>query len=454
MRLLGFNITRARKKALQTVGTSQGGWWPIIGEPFAGAWQTGSETNPETVLTYSALYSCVTLIASDIAKMRPRLIKMDSSGVWTEAESPAFSPFLREPNHYQNRITFVQWWLISKLLHGNTYALKRRDERGVTVAAYPMDPTRVSVLMAPDGSVFYELRTGDLATLADVGQTITVPAREVMHDVMVPLFHPLIGVTPIYACGLSAWQGIKIQGTSTKFFQNGSQPGGVLSAPGTIAQATADRLKAYWETNFSGDNAGKVAVLGDGLKYEAMSVKPVDAQLIEQLEWTGKDVCSAYHVPPYMVGVGSEPTYANAEIRTQQYYSQCLQILIESLEACLRKGLELPTYYDIDFDLDDLLRMDSATKMKVAADGVGGAIFTPNEARQKFGLRPVPGGNTPYMQQQMYSLEALNRRDQAPPTPEPSPGPPVTPDHGQGAEDEARAITTWQIKAAALGLVA
>ena len=50
----------------------------------------------------------------------------------------------------------------------------------------------------------------------------------------------------------------------------------MLTAPGAIADATAARLKTYWDTNFSGDNTGKVAVLGDGLKYEAMSVNAVE----------------------------------------------------------------------------------------------------------------------------------------------------------------------------------
>ncbi|HUU83304.1 MAG TPA: phage portal protein [Phycisphaerae bacterium] len=435
MQIFGFTIqrTKALPPQLQLVDQSRGGWWPIIREPYTGAWQTGAEQSADTVLTYSALYGCVTLIASDVAKCRPKLVRLDEDGIWSETSSTAFSPVIRKPNHFQNRIQFYQWWMSSKLLHGNTYVLKRRDARGVVVALHILDPTRVTVLVSPDGSVFYQLAVDNLAGL---GETVTVPAREMIHDVMTPLFHPLIGVTPIYACGMAAYQGIKIQTNSTKFFAQGSQPGGILVAPGAISDTTAQALKLYWETNFSGDNIGKVAVLGDGLKYEPMTVKAVDAQLIEQLKWTGLDVCTAFHVPAYMVGVGSQPTYANAEPLNQQYYSQCLQVHFESLELALDEGLELPAPYGTEFDLEDLIRMDGANKMKMATDGVGGGVLTVNEARAKFDLRPVAGGTTPYLQQQYYSLEALNRRDLAAAAP-PTPAVPEPPDPDEPDADDA-----------------
>jgi HK97 family phage portal protein len=417
-------------RQMQMVDQSRGGWWPIVREPTTGAWQANASQSADTVLTYSALYACVSLIASDVGKCRLKLVQQDNDGIWSETDSAAFSPVIRRPNHYQNRIQFYTWWITSKLLHGNAYALKRRDARGVVTALYLLDPTRVTVLVAPDGSVFYQLAVDNLA---DLGETVTVPAREIIHDVMVPLFHPLIGVTPIYACGMAAYQGLKIQTNSTKFFANGSQPGGVLTAPGAIGDETATRLKTYWDTNFSGDNVGKVAVLGDGLKYEAMTITAVDAQLIEQLKWTGLDVCSAMHVPPHKISVGPAPPYNQVEALNQDYYSQCLQIHFESIELLLDEGLELPKVngqpYGTEFDLDDLIRMDSSSKMKMATDGVGGGVFTPNEARAKFDKKPVAGGDTPYLQQQYFSLEALNKRDTAAPPPltKPDIAPPVVP---------------------------
>lgn len=106
------------------------------------------------------------------------------------------------------------------------------------------------------------------------------------------------------AAGLAAEQALAIQQGSNKFFQNGSRPGGILTAPGTITADTADRLKSHWQDNFTGDKAGKVAVLGDGLRYEPLSVSAIDSQLIEQLNYTAQDVCRAFSVPAWKIGAG------------------------------------------------------------------------------------------------------------------------------------------------------
>src|SRR6185503_14293108 len=128
-----------------------------------------------------------------------------------------------------------------------------------------------------DGSVFYQLNADNVANIQTM---IVVPANEIIHDRMYPLHHPLMGVSPIYACGVAAMQGVAIQANSEKFFKNMSRPSGVLTAPGSISNDVASRLKENWESNFSGDKIGRVAVLGDGLKYEQMTVTAHDAQLI------------------------------------------------------------------------------------------------------------------------------------------------------------------------------
>src|SRR6266576_7305954 len=79
--------------ALQSV-SDRGGWFPIINEPFTGAWQRNLSERRESVLAFGAVYAVVTLIASDIGKIRLRLVQQDSNGIWEETTSPAFSPVL------------------------------------------------------------------------------------------------------------------------------------------------------------------------------------------------------------------------------------------------------------------------------------------------------------------------------------------------------------------------
>jgi HK97 family phage portal protein len=416
MKIFGWELRSpiTREKAVQPIGlnsvlANRGGWLPIIRESFAGAFQTNVTIDRNLVLTHFAVFSCMTLIASDIAKLRLRLVQKDEDGIWSEVDNPAYSPVLRKPNSIQTRIQFWESWLLAKLSNGNAYVLKGRDARGVVTTLHVLDPSRVQVLISADGEVFYQLASDNVTGLQ---QQVTVPAREIIHDRMNCLFHPLVGLSPVTAAGLAATQGLNIQRDATLFFGNRSLPGGILTAPAAISNDTAQRLKEQWEANFGGENAGKVAVLGDGLKFEAMRVTATDAQLVEQLRWTAEVVCSVFHVPMYKIGLGAMPTYNNIQALNVEYYSQALQVLIEAAELAMDEGLRTGEQLGTEFDISDLLRMDEMTQITVAKEGVGAGVFKPNEARRRMNLKPVEGGDTPYLQQQNYSLAALNKRDQ------------------------------------------
>jgi HK97 family phage portal protein len=262
------------------------------------------------------------------------------------------------------------------------------------------------------------------------------------------IYHPLVGVSPLFASGLAASQGLSIQNDSKSFWSNGANPGGILTAPGSIDNETAERLKTYWEANYTGDKAGRVAVVGDGLKYEPMRMSSVDAQLIEQLKWTAEVVCSTFHVPAYKIGVGPMPTHDNIDALTQDYYSQCLQTHIENMELSLDEGLSVPDGYRTQLDLDALFRMDTERKTRTLGEGVKGSIMAPNEARKKLNLPPLEGGDSVYLQQQNYSLEALAQRDAtnplavvAPPAlPAPTPEPEPEPEDDDDIEDQSRML--------------
>jgi HK97 family phage portal protein len=424
MHIFGLTITRRTKAAVPPMGLTSAwdarvgsaGWAGLIRESFPGAWQRNITASTQDVMSHSTAWSCVTLIASDIGKLRILLQEEDTNGITEEVSNPAYSPVLRKPNHYQNRIKFLETWIVSKLTRGNTYVLKERDKRGVVSSLYVLDPARVKVLVASGGRCVLRAR----ARSAEWTDGIRGRAGERDHPRLngAAVSPALWGVADLRGVSRAVLQGLTIQDNSERLFENGSQPGGILTSPFEIGPQKAKEMQDAWDAQFGGSqNVGKVAVLGGGLKFEQMAVTAVDAQLIDQLKWGDERICSVFHVPPYMVGVGPAPTYNNIEALNQQYYAQCLQALIESVELCLNEGLELNDPFGVELDLDGLLRMDSATKMKVATDGVKGGIYTPNEGRKMHNKPPMEGGDTVYLQQQDYSIEALNRRDQSAPAP-------------------------------------
>lgn len=429
--------TYRRVMALSSVDTmGSGGWFSIVREAWGGAWQANVAIDaPKNILAFSAVYSCVTIIASDIAKLRIKLMEEGDDRIYREVDRA--SPFLvvlKKPNSYQTWLQFAMQWIAQKLMHGNVYVLKVREStRRIVKELYVLDSTRVRTLVSDDGDVFYQLSAD---YLSGVAEATPVPAREIIHDRMPCLFHPLVGVTPIYACGMSATMGNKIQANSARFFKNMSRPSGHLTAPGKIDPATAAQMKKDFDENYGGDNIGRVMVTGSGLEYKPFtSVNAADAQLIEQLKWTVEDVARAFHMPLFKLG-GQVPAGSTVEALNLMYYQDCLQSLIESFEASLDEGLELPDTLCTEFDLDGLLRMDLLALIKAEAEAVKGGIKSPDESRKRLNLPPVPGGDTPYLQQQNYSLGALAKRDAkadpfATTTPAPQGPPPNAPTPAQ-----------------------
>jgi HK97 family phage portal protein len=424
VQILGYELSFRKALPLRPLSSGRDGWWPIIREPYTGAWQANDELRTDSVLTHPAVFRCVSLIATDIGKCRLRLVAIDDDGIWTETTSPAFSPVLRNPNRYQTPPQFVEAWITSKLLWGNTYVYKEREGRGLVRALYVLDPARVTPLVGPDGSVYYELKVNELAGLtADEGGRLVVPAAEIIHDRWNCLFHPLVGIPPLYACGGAAVQGLKMQEHSTAFFANGSQPAGLILVPGAISEEQVSRLKTQWQTAHGGLNRGGTGLLTHGMTYQGIGQSAVDAQLTEQLGWSAKTIAGTFGVPVSMIDSSQQPPYANSEASTLQYRSQCLQTLMTGLETCLDAGLELPPPYGTEFDIDDLVWMDTATKTNAAHEAIGCGAMAPNEARAKyFGLGPVAGGETPYLQQQYIPLRAAAEPKPTPPPP-PAPAP-------------------------------
>lgn len=404
----GLFVPQSTKALLSGVDDSRG--WRVLYdyETSMTAWQKDLVIDRDGVLANWAVFACMTLIAGDIGKCS--LVEVIREGqIWARSTKP-LPPVIARPNSWQTRQQFMETWLLSKLSWGNTYVLKQRDRTGRVVGLYILDPSRVIPLVSDLGDVFYQLMRDDLSRLPQ--DLPAVPASEILHDRFNCLYHPLVGLSPIVASGLAATKGLKIEVNSAKFFENMSRPSGTLTAPGAISTETANRLKTAWEANYTGDKMGKTAVLGDGLKYEAIGVNATDSQVVEQLKATAEQICSTFHVPSFKIGAGTIPAGQKVEDLNQIYYADCLHALMDAVQTLLTGcvGYDNETR-GVRFDLDDLLKMDAQSQINVIKAGVDAAVMSANEGRAKLNLPPVAGGETPLSQQQYYSLAALAERD-------------------------------------------
>lgn len=411
MRLFGRDLFAKAVPPTSTTAVYSPGstWLGVVRESFTGAWQRNITCETMTnVLAFSAVYTCVSLISDDISKLRIKLMRQVKPELWEEVtKNSPYLAVLKKPNRYQTRIQFLSQWMTSKLLHGNTYIYLER-EKGVVVGEYILDPRLVTPKVANDGSVWYELRKDYLSRGEE--ESTTVPAEDIIHDRMMTLWHPLVGVSPIYAAGASATQGIRIQANSARFFENMSRPSVHLSAPGRLTDESLARLKKQIEDGFSAGNLGRALVTGEGMKLDVMTIPPADAQMIEQQKWTVEDVGRSFKMPLHKLGMG-QPAVGNVASLNQDYYSQCLQTHIEAIELLEDEALGLPPQgLGVELDLDGLLRMDPSARAERASKLVTAGVWAPDEARLVENLPPVAGGGTPYLQMQNFALSDLAKR--------------------------------------------
>lgn len=401
-----------------------------IGEPYAGAWQLNDELTADDGLSYPVVFACVTRIADDISKVPLRVERRDSNGIYQIDRNNEFTRLLKRPNDYQDRQKFLAQWEASIQSRGNAYIFMGRDAGAVT-SLHVLNPDLVMPLVTPSGGVYYQLQQDNITGIKDER---IVPASEIIHDRINCLFHPLVGLSPLYAAALNVWLGKKSLEQQQQLFANGATPGGVLIFPGNLKEETAKRIQDTWNSQYSGDNAGKTAVLGDGVTYQRLGIPAEDAQLIEQLRFGALLICSVFHVPPYKVGVGDMPSVADIEGLNQIYFSDCIQSRMTAIQNALNAAFDLEsTERSFRFELDSLILMDTKTRAEIATNLRKGGLTKIDESRRRMNYGPIEGGDDIYMQQQDHSLRAIFERDRRyldgeTQTPEVEPVPEVAPE--------------------------
>jgi HK97 family phage portal protein len=409
-----------------------GGQWggSATHEPFTGAWQQGLNSAAAAgplLLANSAVFACTNVISSDIAVLPVQILR-DSVGSSREPHynHPAWG-LMQNPNFFQTSLQFIQHYMASKLVHGNTFVLLMRDARYVVNEMFVLNPTRVQPLVADDGSIFYRIGRDVLSGVGD----ITVPARDILHDRMISIGgHPLVGVSPLFAAGMSAMMAGRMELASEQFFANMSRTSGILIAPGKIDPVVARKLQAEWEQNYSGKGLGRTAVLTNGLDYKPMTVNAADSEIIAQLRWTVENIARVYNVPGHKIGEMNKATYRNSEQMSRDYVRNCLGYHIRSFEQCFQKALGIGAGVYLEFDLSDLYRMEADLRYAAYDTALKGGWMTINEVRAKEDMPPVAGGDMPRVQMQSVPLAladalAAATIDAKPAAPAPAPAAPA-----------------------------
>nr|DAT97699.1 MAG TPA: Portal [Caudoviricetes sp.] len=352
----------------------------------------GKTVNERSAMQLTAVYACVRILAEGIAGLPLHLYKCGKNGSREKAvDHPLYFLLHDEPNPEMTSFVFRETLMTHLLLYGNCYCQIIRDGRGQVAALYPLMPNQMSVDRDEKGQLYYTyLRSGEEADTMKKGTVYLLP-EDVLH---IPAlgFDGLVGYSPIAMAKNSIGMGLACEEYGAKFFANGAAPSGVLEHPGTIKDIT--RLRESWNAIYGGSkNAGKVAILEEGMHYSPISISPNEAQFLETRKFQVDEIARIFHVPPHMIGDLERSTFSNIEQQSLEFVKYTLNPWVCRWEQALTRSLLSPKEkreYSIKFNVDGLLRGDYQSRMNGYAVGRQNGWMSANDIRELENLDHIP----------------------------------------------------------------
>ena len=270
------------------------------------------------------VYRCVRLI-SETANRVPLTVRVDGKVV---SEHP-LKTLLQKPNGRQSGAEMLEAVYAYLQTAGNAYLQAGIVDGGVK-ALFVLRPDRMRVVAGSDGwPVGYDYTAG--------GKTVrisqeSVPVPGILH---MALFHPMddhYGMGPLEAAQTS----LDIHNASAQWnkalLDNAARPSGALvysAGGGTLTEEQFRRLKEELEENFSGAaNAGRPMVLDGGIDWKAIAMGPREMDFIEARHAAARDIALAFGVPPMLLGIPGDNTYANMAEANRALWRQTLVPLV------------------------------------------------------------------------------------------------------------------------------
>ena len=372
----------------------------------------GANVNERSAMQMTAVYACVRVLAESIASLPLHVFKKDSEGNQEKAEDHSLFFLLHdEPNPEMTSYIFRETLMTHLLLFGNAYAQILRNGRGDVLGLYPLMPNKMTVERDDNGSLFYRYQRHNEEPPTMDGNTVILTPRDVLH---IPglSYDGLVGLSPIAACRNAVGAGLSADEYSSRYYANGAAPMGVLEHPGVIKQP--EKLRDSWNEAFGGTrNAGKVAILEEGLKFTPISISPVDSQLLETRKFTVEEICRIFRVPPHLVQDLTKTSYNSAEQMSQEFVYYTLLPWCVRIEQAMMRSLLNPQerrQYDIRFNLDGLLRGSYESRMRGYQTAVNTGIFSINDCRKLENMDLLPadqGGDIHMVQGAMIPLSMV-----------------------------------------------
>ena len=360
---------------------------------------SGKPVNERTAMQTTAVYACVRILAEAVASLPLHVYEyQDDGGKKLVHDHPLYYLLHDEPNPEMTSFVFRETLMSHLLIWGNAYAQIIRDGAGRVLGLYPLLPDKMDVQRDDRGNIYYVYsRNSDENPMFKEYGDIRLKAEEVLHIPGLG-FDGLIGYSPIAMAKNAVGMTLACEEYGASFFANGANPGGVLEHPGVLKDPS--KVRESWNSVYRGvNNAHKIAVLEEGMKYQQIGIPPEEAQFLETRKFQINEIARLYRIPPHMVGDLDKSSFSNIEQQSLEFVKYTLDPWVIRWEQSLQRSLLLPGEkgkYFIKLNVDGLLRGDYQSRMNGYAVGRQNGWFSANDIREMENMNPIPdeeGGN-------------------------------------------------------------
>lgn len=360
---------------------------------------SGKPVNERTAMQTTAVYACVRILAEAVASLPLHVYEyQDDGGKKLVHDHPLYYLLHEEPNPEMTSFVFRETLMSHLLIWGNAYAQIIRDGAGRVLGLYPLLPDKMEVQRDDRGNIYYVYsRNSDENPMFKEYGNIKLKAEDVLHIPGLG-FDGLIGYSPIAMAKNAVGMTLACEEYGASFFANGANPGGVLEHPGVLKDPS--KVRESWNSVYRGvNNAHKIAVLEEGMKYQQIGIPPEEAQFLETRKFQINEIARLYRIPPHMVGDLDKSSFSNIEQQSLEFVKYTLDPWVIRWEQSLQRSLLLPGEkgkYFIKLNVDGLLRGDYQSRMNGYAVGRQNGWFSANDIREMENMNPIPdeeGGN-------------------------------------------------------------
>lgn len=398
MKIFGLTITREKRGVEDPK-------YPLTGSAMLDAMgMSDTSVTPSSAMGVSAVYACVRVIAESLAALPLHVYQRNGATVEKATGHPAYRLLHSQPNNYQTSFQFREVGQSQAALWGNFYAEIIRNGAGIPISLHPLSSSSVTPRFSVvDGERVKTYHVGSV-TLRD-DQVLHIPALG---------WDGISGISPISLQRRSIGQAISADEFGEKFYQNGTRLSGVLEHPGKLSEDVQARLKLSWSNVYSGAaNAGKVALLEEGMKFNPLMMPLSDAQYIETRKFQVTEIARIFRVPPHMIADLEKATFSNIEQQSLDFVTHSLMPWIVRWEQEINRKLLSGDYF-AKFNVAGLLRGDIKSRYEAYNQGRTGGWLSVNDIREFEDLNPIENGDI-YLQQ-MNMIEAGGQPQDGTPT--------------------------------------